>query len=687
MSTMTLQQAIEIGLEHHRAGRFKEAEQVYLQILQAQPKNPEVLHLMGVMGLQLGKLDMAVDFINRAIAENPRDGRYFSNLGQVLAAMGRLDDAIGAYQQSINLNPNLPECYNNLGNALQEKQQYEQAAMAYREALRIRNDFHEAHSNLGNALGKMGQTAAAVESYRKALAIRSDFPDAWSNLGNALLDLGQVDDAIAAHRRSVELRPDAPDLWNNFSQSLAKKGLLGDAIQVCQRALSLRRDFIPVYLNLSAILQENKQFDEAIAVCQAALSIKPELPQAYNNMGNALRGKGDHEQAITAYRNAVALQSDYADAHANLGRILQSLGRSEQAVEACRRAIAAMPNHADAYSDLATALIHSGRLNDGIAAYRQAAALKPGSPLIHYNLGMALLLNGDYRHGWPECEWRWQVKEHDNAPPQFAQPKWDGTNLNGKTVLLWAEQGFGDCLQFARFAPLVARQGGRVLLASHPPTLPLLKSLQHVEVVSLDEPLPPHDMQYALMSLPLVFDTTVQSIPAGSYLRADPELVNEWKEKMGEEDGRLKVGLAWSGRPTHANDHNRSIQAQILEPLGKLSNVKFFSLQIPRSEEPPIEMTDLMADAQNFADTAAFIENLDLVITVDTSVAHVAGAMGKPVWVLLAYVPDWRWLMDRNDSPWYPTARLFRQPAPSDWATVIDEVAKALREASSANNH
>jgi tetratricopeptide (TPR) repeat protein len=676
---MTIQQAVELGLQHHLGGRLQEAEAIYVQILNAQPNHPETLHLMGVMALQIGRFDMSVDFINRAIAVNPNDGRYFSNLGQALSATGRIDDAIAAYQRALTLMPNLPEAYNNLGNALQDKGQYEQAAQAYQEGLRQRSDFVEARNNLGNALKHLGQLEAAIESYRHALSIRPEFPDAWSNLGTALLDKGLVDESIEAHRRAVELRPDSPDVHNNLAQALQRKGQLTEAIDSCRRSIALSNDFVHAYLNLGSILVEAGQIDEAIVACRRALVLQPNLAEAHNNLGNAFRAKRLHDEAIASYQNAIALRPDYADVLANLGRILDTTGRYEEAIETCRRAIAIKPDHADAYSDMATALIHVGRLKEGIVAYQQAVAIRPGSPLVHYNLGLALLQNGDFRQGWPECEWRWQVKEIDLPQPRFIQPKWDGSELNGQKILLYAEQGFGDTIQFARFARLVTQRGGRVILACQPELSRLLRGMERVEqIVESAAALPEFDFQHALMSLPLIFDTTIQTVPAETYLRADPELSAQWRERMGPDDGRMKIGLTWFGRPTHPNDQQRSIPPELLTPLAQVPGARWFNLQKPASPGPEIDMIDLMPQVQDFADTAAIIDHLDLVITVDTSVAHVAGAMGKPVWLMLPFMPDWRWLLGRDDSPWYRSMRLFRQPAIGDWQAVVQEVTHAL---------
>jgi hypothetical protein len=317
-----------------------------------------------------------------------------------------------------------------------------------------------------------------------------------------------------------------------------------------------------------------------------------------------------------------------------------------------------------------------------VEAFEKAITLRADYALAHWNLGLILLSLGDFQRGWAEYEWRWRRPEyarHDH----FKRPRWDGTQLGRRRILLHTEQGFGDVIQFIRFVPKVVERGGKVILACHSELRRLLSKIEGVQQwIDPGETLPEFDVHCPLMSLPKVFGTTVQTVPGQApYLAAGAELAERWRERVEGLPGR-KVGLAWAGRPGHGNDRNRSIRLNQLEKLGIVAGVSFVSLQkgeAARQQTPGLTITDWTADLNDFADTAALIANLDLVIAVDTAVAHLAGALGKPVWVLLPFVPDWRWMLDREDSPWYPTMRLFRQPAIGDWETPISRIVEALK--------
>jgi hypothetical protein len=309
---------------------------------------------------------------------------------------------------------------------------------------------------------------------------------------------------------------------------------------------------------------------------------------------------------------------------------------------------------------------------------------EPDNAEAHWHLAGALLRRCDFDEGWREFEWRWRLR-HSAPRRSFTQPEWDGGDLQGRTILLYCEQGFGDVIQFIRYVPLVAKLGAPVIVPAPSQLARLLQSVPGARIVTND-PLPPFDLQLPLLSLPRVFNTGLQTIPAAiPYLHPDPLLVDQWKLKTSCPGNGMKVGLAWAGRATHPNDRNRSISLQRLSPLTEINGPVFFSLHkgepAAQATNPPagMKLIDLMADVHDFADTAALIANLDLVITVDTAVAHLAGAMGKAVWVLLPFPSDWRWLLNRDDSPWYPTMRLFRQAQPGDWAAPILQIATALR--------
>jgi hypothetical protein len=382
------------------------------------------------------------------------------------------------------------------------------------------------------------------------------------------------------------------------------------------------------------------------------LEIKGDYPEALNNLGGALMETGRPDEAIGQYQRAIELRSELPELHNNLGKAFRA----------------------------------AGRVSDAIAAHERALFLKPDNADAHWNRGLMLLLSGQFEPGWDEYEWRWLVPEFKSPRRNFRQPLWTGQPLRGRRILLHAEQGFGDTIQFARYAPLVAQAGGRVILECPPELLRLLRTLGGVEqLVAAGQPLPEFDLHCPLLSLPRAFRTTAQTVPnVIPYLQADPAIAANWKSRLQLPTDRLRVGLVWAGSSANPNDRNRSLSLEALAPLADCQNVAFYNLQSgPASADagrgrftfmnPPPQFVD-------FADSAGLIANLDLIITVDTAMAHLAGAIAAPVWTLVPFAPDWRWLLDRQDSPWYPTMRLFRQPEIGNWKAVVRQLAADLSQ-------
>jgi len=562
---------------------------------------------------------------------------------------------------------------------------------------------------LGVIAAQTGRSDLAVDLIGRAIALKPHDPEALSNLGNALRDRGDLDEAISAYRQAIGLKPDFSQAHHNLGLTLKDKGQLDEAIAASRQAIVLSPDFSLAYINLGNALHDKGQLDEAISAFRQAIDVKPDLPEAYSNLGNALYYKGQLDEAIAACRQALVLRSDFPEARSNLGNALRDKGQVDEAISAYRQAIDLKPGFPDAHSNLGVALFDKGQLDEAIAAHRQAIALKPNFPAAHFALALALLAQGDFIRGWEEYEWRWQLREGGPSPRNFPQPHWDGSPLHGRTILLHAEQGFGDTFQFIRYAPLVAQRGGRVIVECQPGFGALLASVAGTaQIVTCGEPLPAFDVHCPLMSLPWAFGTQLETIPADvPYLRTDATKVARWQERLARESTSpgpteplrselLKVGLVWAGgsRPQQLNanriDRRRSMHLSQFAPLAEVPGVMFVSLQKGGPAEqaltPPrgLRLLDWTAELQDFSDTAALVESLDLIISVDTAVAHLAGALGKPVWVINRFDSCWRWLRDRVDTPWYPTMRLFRQARPGDWGPVMELVAGALREASTS---
>jgi tetratricopeptide (TPR) repeat protein len=513
------------------------------------------------------------------------------------------------------------------------------------------------HNNLGNALNDAGRSAEAVEAYRAAARLKPGVAEIFTNLGNSLLTVGRTDEAIEALQESARLRPN-PDLHNRIGNLLHQRG----------------------------------QPNEAAVSYRAAIQLKPDSPEAHNNLGVVLQSQSNLAEAEQSFRRAILIASDFSEAHGNLGNVLREQGQIESALAEYEIATHIQPQNPKSHLNQSAALAGLGRVPEALAACNRALALAPDSPDAHWTRSLMSLLLGDLEAGWRDYEWRWQTEAYPCPKRNFPQSQWDGSDLQGRSILLHAEQGLGDTIQFIRYASLVASRNPRsIIVECHPLLLALLRTVPGVtNVIARGEPLPPFDVHSPLLSLPAIFQTRLDTIPAAvPYLFPDESRKLNWKPKLATATG-LKVGITWAGNPAHRNDRNRSIPFAELHPLATLSGVTFISLQkgpaADQSKNPstPLHLADHTAALTDFLETAALIMNLDLVISVDTSVAHLAGALGKPVWLLLPFAPDWRWMLHRDDSPWYTTMQLFRQTSPGDWRNVVQRIASLLPQKTTA---
>jgi tetratricopeptide (TPR) repeat protein len=619
---LTVQQALEQAVRLHRAGNLTQAEGLYRQILAKHPDQPDALNLLGVMALNGGRPSEAAGLISRAIGVNSSIADY--------------------------------------------------------------------HSNLSLALGKLDRVQEATAAARRALALRPDFIECQFNLASLLNRTGNTDEAIAILRKLTEQQPKLPEAWNNLGNMLSAAGQAGEAVRAYRKAIALRGDYADAYLNLGTALIANRQLSEAISVMRHVVRLRAKHAPSYFNLANALAFDGQLVEAVANYRQAIELRPDFAEAWNHLGIALRRNGQLEEGIAAARKAMELRPNFFAATNNYANALKEYGRYEEAVEAYRRAIAIMPDSAIAHFNLGATLLTMGDFERGWSEYEWRWSAKEYRERPRAFDKPRWDGSPLAGRRIMLLAEQGFGDTIHFARYVPLVVGHGGTVLLECQPQLKRLLGRLEGIEqIIGPQDALPDFDVQCPLLSIAQLLGTTAKNIPANvPYLSAEPEMVERWRSQVQERApvGALKVGLAWAGNPGHYNDATRSITLSQFAGLGRVDGVAFYSLQkgpaAKQIADAPAELRliDLTDQIDDFADTAALIANLDVVIAVDTAVAHLAAAMGKPTWLLVAFVPDWRWMLKHQDSPWYPTMRLFRQEKIGDWREALQAVGVLLEQ-------
>jgi tetratricopeptide (TPR) repeat protein len=577
------------ALEHHQGGRLAEAERLYLQILEREPRHFDSLHLLGVAQAQSGRPGDALRHIDAAVEIEPRMPPVLNNRGNILKDLGRLADALASYDAAIATKP----------------------------------DYAEAHANRGHTLLALGRLDDALASYDRAMTIRPGDIEALLGRAGCLMDLRRPVEALAGYDLAIGLAP----------------------------------DYAPAHCLRAGALSAMKRFDEALTSCDRALALAPSYAEVHFIRGNVLLELKRADEALVSFERALASNSSYPEAYGNRGHALRLLGRLEEAV----------------------------------TSYDRAIALKPDYTSARMNRGLANLLLGRFAEGWSDYEWRWPRGESSSGRPDAGAPEWQGEDLAGRRLIVFSEQGLGDIIQFARYLPLVAARSNNVTFVVDKKMVRLLQRVtENVEVVDQALVGQTFDFQSLLLSLPLRFGSDLASIPAAvPYLHAEPKRVQAWRARIGE-DG-FKIGIAWHARPGAFNAGERSIPLSHFGRLARLPGVRLISLQKQIGLDqltalPKGVMIELLGEEFDegpdaFVDTAAVIETLDLVIAADTAVAHVAGALARPIWVALPKVPDWRWLLTRNDSPWYPTARLFRQKHAGDWASVFAEIETALDEA------
>lgn len=532
-------------------------------------------------------------------------------------------------------------------------------------------------------LHKSGKLGEAEQLCRQILDGAPGDADALYMLGIIFAQQGCYPEALERIGAALAIRPDAAAMRFQHANVLQAAGQLEQALADYDRVLAAQPDFAEALNNHADTLYRLSRLDEALASVTRALALNPDFAAGHFTRGNILQGLKRSEEALESYARTIARRPDYAPAHANRGNVLKSLRRFPEALDAYDTAIRLKPDVAEVFSNRGNVLKDLERFDEALASYDRAIALQPGYASAHLNKGLCSLLLGRFAEGWPLYEWR-----KAGPPRAFAQPVWLGKeDISGKTLLVQAEQGFGDTIQFSRYAALAQARGAKVILLAPDGLARLLQGLDPaITIADSRTVLPEFDFQVPLLSLPLAFGTGGGTIPARpSYLRAEGDKVRAWKDRIGERG--FKIGIGWQGNPQAAADAGRSFALRHFQSLSQMPGSRLISLQKNDGAEqladlPPgmtVERLEGLDDGTDaFVDSAAVMENLDLVITSDTALAHLAGALGRPVWVALAHVPDWRFFLGRADSPWYPTMRLFRQPAPGDWASVFADMQASL---------
>lgn len=564
-----------------------------------------------------GNLPLAETLYRQLIAEAPNSADAWHLLGALYVQAKRPAEAVEPIERAIALDPDNPTFYSHLGAAYGELGNHEQSLKHLRKAVQLDPNAATAHYNLGTALRNAEQIEPAIESFRRSAALDPKASETHFNLANALRDLKRYGEAETSYRAAIALRP----------------------------------NYIKALINLALVLNEVRRRDEAVAMLRSAIACEPNHARAYLNLGSILRDGGRFDEAVVELERAVALDPQSAEAHNNLGTAYQARAEFDRAA----------------------------------ACYRRALELNPELPDVHFSLGTQLLREGNLKQGFAEYDWRWKCRTF--TPRVKDRPRWDGGPLEGRTILLHAEQGLGDTLHFVRYAELVQKRGGRTVVECQPPLVKLLASCRGIDqLVALGQPLPDFDVFCPLMSLPGVLGLEETELWTGPYLTAEPQRLTLWGERLGPHD-KFRVGLCWQGNPQHLFDMQRSLPLASFAPLTNIPGVQLISLQKGSGSEQTascgfaIDELGASLDADGaFLDTAAVIQHLDLVIAADTAIAHLAGALGGPVWILVSAHGDWRWMANREDSPWYPSARLFRQEHLGEWQAAMEQVSAALAQ-------
>ncbi len=649
----TPQDTLQTAFGHHQAGRLQEAAQLYRQLLADNPRHADALHLLGVVMHQTGDIPHALQLIKSAIAVDSSRPLYHYNLGEVCSAAKDFEEAKAAYSKAVELEPGAAGAWFGLALANYSQGDASETIAHCRRALALLPNMAEAQRLLAMGLVASRDFAAADVCYQQLLQLTPNDGTALWQWGTLACEMGNFDRARGCHQRAIALQPRMAELNLGLGDVEATAG----------------------------------EWAAAIAAYQTALVLNPDLASAHKQLGAAYQATGQFEAAIEHYRRAIALAPNVAAVHYNVGTALGSLGRRDEAANCYRAALRIDPRYVDALVNLGGYYQKLPDAAQALACYERALAIKPDDAKAHFNRSLIWLGEGKLAEGWPEYEWRQKVAKF--PVHSFDVPQWNGTPLPDKTLLVHAEQGLGDTIQFVRYLPQVRERCGRAMFMVHPALVEFFKQAGIADVFDDERRPPPADFHVPLMSLPRTFQSTLDTIPsATAYLTIEPVLVDEWRTRLTRIDG-FRVGICWQGSPTLESDHLRSFPLSSLAPLANVPGVRLLSLQKVNGLEQlaaldgRFDVVDLRPEYDEergaFLNAAAVIKNLDLVVTADTAIAHLAAALGAPVWIALPMRADWRWLQDRSDTPWYPTVRLFRQAKSGDWAELFARMAAELR--------
>jgi len=671
-----------------KLGRPQDALGVFEKLLRLRPQDVEVLFSIGVIRQSLGQMKEALAAYEEALRLRPDYCEALTNRGALLERFGRFDEALACFEQIARHHPDDSINLFNMGSVLQKLGRFDEALHSYENAVRLGPPDPETELNRGNVLQKLVRFEEAIACYDKALELRTNYPQALYNKGIALQGLGRSQEALEAYDAALALEPSYCEAWCNRGNILHELGHLSEALLSYREALKVKPHFLPALTNRANVLLGLERFEEALHSCDEALKHEPNHARALSIRGAVLHRLARHDEATETLDRAAALNPLLPEVFLNRANLRQELGRLPEAIADYEQALVLKPRYPEALSGLGVAMKEQGRLAEALACFDQALEIRPDFADARNNRAGVLLLEGRFAEGFTDYESRWNRSNAPNRIYHSTLPQWDGAPLHGQKIIVFDEQGLGDLIQFSRYLPLLSEAGAEVTILARKSMHRLLSTLPgSVRLTGHIESDNDFALQIPLMSLPLAFNTRLATIPASvPYLKAEPDRIAKWAKIVGE--AGLRIGICWQGN--RRINLRRSLAPSDFLPLASLPNVRLINLMkdpLPAGQELqglPNWLEDLGPDFDTtddaFLDCAAVMETLDLVVTSDTSIAHLAGALGRPVFVALKQIPDWRWLMYRDDCPWYPTMRLFRQTQNGEWGDVVEAIAQAVTE-------
>lgn len=646
------------AVKHHRAGNFSVAKDLYDKIRKTHPNNGEVTRLSGLLEYQIGNLENALNLLSLAISFNPKSAQAYANRALVFQDSTKLFDAMADYDKALSLNPNCAITLNNRGSLFKTLGELEKALIDYKKAVSIQPKFPQAIYNIGNVLNEQGHLKTAIQAYDQALKFNPELADGYINRGRVFCELGNFQKAIIDFKKAIEIAPKNAAAFSNLGYAQFKLKNFHDAFQNFNKALEIEPNYYHSLYNRGLVYLKNNRPEKAITDLIAALKLRPNSAEAHNNLGICLHKLGKNKEAINCFQKSLSITSEKG-VYVNLAASHRALGNFREALEIYDDVIRMEPNFAEAL----------------------------------FSKSLILLMLGNFSEGLELYEWRWKTENFPSPIREFNKPIWTGEQeLSGKTILIHWEQGFGDTIQFCRLIKQLKQENTRIIFEVQKSLYQVMKSLDNdIELVEEGSELPEFDFYCPLLSLPHRLKLREESIPkSANYLKCCPKKTENWSRLLGKKD-KPRIGIVWSGSKTHSNDKNRSIALKsFLNAFPK--NLEIISLQKEVNDED-LKLLKNHEDIKifgekldDFSDTAALCNLMDIIVTVDTSVAHLAGAIGKPVFLLIPFVPDFRWLLKRETTPWYQSVRIFRQKNEDNWSPALKNIYEELEEIASGIN-